>query len=313
MSAAGPALGPQRRGSLSDKTALFGRGSNQSRDRRQRSSGKESNLAVIVLALLVAVAFGAGPAPQPDAREIVRHSIELDQVNWQRMKDYTWVARDVERRLDSGGHVKSEQVSSWETLILYGEPYRRMLVRNGKPASADEQHKLDRYSAKLEHETPDQRARRLQRFEKQREKDRDFLREIPDLYDFRLEGDAVIDGRPVWVISGTPKPGYQPRRSEARPLLKIHGRIWIDKAEYQWVRLEAETTGTISYGIFLARLDPGAKLVFEQTRVNNEVWLPRREWMRGSGRIGLLKKLAMEDEITWTNYRKFQVESKISP
>ena len=313
MSAAGPTLGPQRRGSLSDKTVPFGRGSGQSRHRRERSSGKESNLAVIVLALLAAVAFAAGPAPQPDAREIVRHSIELDQVNWQRMKDYTWVARDVERRLDSGGRVKSEQVSSWETLILYGEPYRRTLVRNGKPASADEQRKLDRYSAKLEHETPDQRARRLQRFEKQREKDRDFLREIPDLYDFRLEGDAVIDGRPVWVISGTPKPGYQPRRSEARPLLKIHGRIWIDKAEYQWVRLEAETTGTISYGIFLARLDPGAKLVFEQTRVNNEVWLPRREWMRGSGRIGLLKKLAMEDEITWTNYRKFQVESKISP
>jgi hypothetical protein len=264
------------------------------------------------LALLVALA-AAAPAPQPDAREIVRRSIELDQVNWQRMKDYTWVARDVERRLDSAGRVKSEQVDSWETMILYGEPYRRMLIHNGKPASAGEQRKLERYSAKLEHETPTERARRVERFEKQREKDRDFLREIPDLYDFRLEGDAVIDGRPVWVISGMPRPGYQPKRSDARPLLKIRGRIWIDKAEYQWVRLEAETTGTISYGVFLARLDPGAKLVFEQTRVNDEVWLPRREWMRGSGRIGLLKKLAMEEEITWTNYRKFQAQSIIRP
>jgi hypothetical protein len=263
------------------------------------------------LILLAALAAAASPPPQPDAGAIVRRSIELDQVNWQRMKDYTWVARDVERPLDSAGRAKSEQVNSWETLILYGEPYRRMLIRDGKPASAAEQRKLDRYAAKLEHETPAERARRLEQFEKEREKDREFLREIPDLYDFRLEGDAVIDGRAVWVISGTPKPGYQPQRRDARPLLKIHGRIWIDKSEYQWVRLEAETTGTISYGIFLARLNPGARLVFEQTRVNEEVWLPKREWMRGMGRIGLLKKVAMEEEITWSHYRKFQAESKI--
>jgi hypothetical protein len=89
--------------------------------------------------------------------------------------------------------------------------------------------------------------------------------------------------------------------------------MWIDKAEYQWVRLEGETTDTISYGVFLARLNPGAKLVFEQTRVNGEVWLPRREWVRGSGRIGLVKKIAMDEEITWSNYRKFQAESKIVP
>jgi hypothetical protein len=269
--------------------------------------------AAIAIAALAAASAWPGPPPQPDAREILRRSIELDQVNWQRMKDYTWVARDVERHLDSAGRVKSEQVNEWETLILYGEPYRRLLIHDGKPASPAEQRKLDRYAAKLERETPRQRQRRLERFEKDREKDREFLREIPDLYDFRLEGDATIDGRAVWVISGAPKPGARPARRDARPLLKIRRRIWIDKTEYQWVRIEAETTDTISFGIFLARLNPGAKLVFEQTRVNDQVWLPRREWMRGFGRIGLLKKVAMEEEITWRNYRKFQVESKIVP
>jgi hypothetical protein len=41
------------------------------------------------------------------------------------------------------------------------------------------------------------------------------------------------------------------------------------------------------------------------------VWLPKREVMSGSGRLGLLKKIALEQELTWNNYRKFQVESKI--
>lgn len=137
------------------------------------------------------------------------------------------------------------------------------------------------------------------------------MSEIPDLYDARLEPDAVIDGRECWVISGTPKPGYRPRNSDAKPLLQIKGRMWIDKADYSWVRLEAETIGTISYGVFLARLNPGAKLVFEQTRVNGELWLPKRLYVNGSGRVGLVKKIAMDQETTWNDYRKFQVASKM--
>ena len=166
-------------------------------------------------------------------------------------------------------------------------------------------------SAKLQQETPAQRQRRVSEYEKRREKDREFLREITDLYDFQLEGEQQVDSHAAWVISATPKPGYQPRRRDAKPLLKIRGKLWIDKAEYQWVRLEAETTATISYGLFIARLNPGAKLVFEQTRVNDEIWLPKRESVSGSGRLGLVKKIALQQELIWSDYRKFQVESKV--
>jgi hypothetical protein len=250
-----------------------------------------------------------------DARDIVRKSVELDQANWARMKDYTWIARQTDRSLDSTGRVKSETTEAWETVVLYGEPHRRTLERDGKPLSAEdqrkEQQKLDKAVAKLEHESPEQRQRREAEYEKQREKDREFLREVPDLFDFQPVGDQKIDGHDVWVITATPKPGYQPKRSDAKPLLKVHVKMWIDKTEYQWVRLEAETTATISFGLFIARLNPGAKLVFEQTRVNDEVWLPKREIISGTGRVGLVKKLAGEQEVTWNNYRKFQVDSKV--
>ena len=268
-----------------------------------------------VVSLLAATGFLTAGLWAQDAREIVRKSVELDQANWLRMKDYTWIAHRAERHLDSNGNVKSADIQSWETVILYGEPHRRMLERNGKAFSPDEQRKeqqkLDKSLAKLERETAEQRQHRLAKYDEQRQKEREFLREIPDLYTLRLEGDEKVDGRDVWVISATPRPGYQPKHRDARPLLKIKGRLWIDKAEYQWVRLEAATTDTISYGVFLARLNPGAKLVFEQTRVNNEIWLPKREYMRGSGRVGLLKKIAMEEELTWTDFRKFQVDSKV--
>ena len=273
-----------------------------------------SIVRAFAFALFTAGLVGSSVRAQ-DAREIVRKSVELDQANWLRMKDYTWIAKETERHLDSAGQVKSEDTKMWETVVLYGEPHRRMLEQNGRPLSAGdqrkEQEKLDKAVAKLQRETDAQRQRRLAEDEKERAKDRDFLREVTDLYDLRLEGEEKIDGFDTWVIAATPKVGYQPKRRDAKPLLKIKGKIWIDKAEYQWVRLEAETTGTISYGLFLARLNSGAKLVFEQTRVNDEIWLPKREYVSGSGRLGLLKKIAMTQELTWNNYRKFQVESKV--
>ena len=270
----------------------------------------------LIIALALAV-IPAAPLGAQDAREIVRKSVELDQANWLRMKDYTWIAHETERNLDSKGAVKSEKKETWETLVLYGQPHRRVLERDGKPLAPDEQRKeqtkLDKLAAKLQNETPEQRQRRLTEYEQKRRKDRDFLREVTDLYDFHLEGDQEVDGHAAWVISATPKPGYQPKHRDAKPLLKIRGKIWIDKAEYQWVRLEAETTDTISYGLFIARLNPGAKLIFEQTRVNDEIWLPKHESVSGSGRLGLVKKIALQQELIWSNYRKFQVESKVVP
>jgi hypothetical protein len=252
-----------------------------------------------------------------DAREIVRRSVELDQGNWLRMADYTWVGRLHERHFDSHNHVTSEHQEAWETIILNGQPWRRMLERDGKPLPAErerkQQQKLDKAADELKNETPDQKQRRAAEYEKTRRREREFLLEIPDAYDFRLEGNDKIDGHDVWVISGVPRPGYHAKSRAGAALLKIRGKMWIGKAGYQWVRLEAQTTETISFGLFLARLNAGAKLVLEQTRINDEVWLPKREYLSGSGRIGLVKRIAEDQEITWSDYKKFRVDSKLVP
>lgn len=252
-----------------------------------------------------------------DAREIVRRSVELDQVNWLRMADYTWVGRSRERHFDSHDQVTSDHREAWETIVLDGQPLRRMLERDGKPLSPAEQrkqqNKLDKDTAGLENQTPAEKQRRAAGYEKTRRRERAFLLEIPDAYDLKLEGSDRIDGQDVWVVSGVPKPGYRAKSRDGAALLKVNGKMWIEKAGYQWVRLEAQTTRTISFGLFLARLNPGAKLVLEQTRVNDAVWLPKREYVKGSGRIALVKRVAEDQEITWNDYKKFQVDSKIVP
>src|SRR5260370_5819742 len=68
-----------------------------------------------------------------DARDILRKSVDLDQTNWLRMKDYTSIAHRTERHLDSSGNVKSADTRAWEKEILYGGRHRRMLENTGKP------------------------------------------------------------------------------------------------------------------------------------------------------------------------------------
>ena len=250
-----------------------------------------------------------------DPYELVRKSISQDQLDWVRMKDYTWQARSTEKRLDSHGKVQSTKREAWETLMLNGEPYRRTLERDGKPLTADEQRseqkKLDRESHKLASETPAQRQKRMDELEKRRRREFEFLSEIPELYKLRLEGESVVEGRPVWIVAGEPRAGAKAKSGDAKMLLKVRGRMWIDKATLQWAKVEAETTDTISWGLFLARLSPGAKMTFEQSEVSPELWFPKRLTLSGSGRIGLLKRLAQDEEVEWSNYKKFSVDSKV--
>ena len=273
------------------------------------------NSIVRLFPVLLTVFASCGLAQ--DAREIVRRAVELDRNNWIERADYTWVGHSRERHFDGHDRVTSDRRESWEILILDGLPFTRTLSRDGKPLSEAEQRKqqqkLDKDTARLERETPEEKQKRAAEFEKSRRRERAFLLELPDAFDLHLDGSDTIDGQDVWVISGVPKPGYRAKTRDGAALSKIRGKMWIEKAGNQWVRVEAETIATISFGVFLARLDPGAKLVLEQTRINDELWLPKREYMIGKGRIALLKKVSEDDDITWTDYKKFQVESRIVP
>jgi hypothetical protein len=254
--------------------------------------------------------------PVRDAREIVRISVSKDFANNELARNYTMVQRTVNRVLDGGGNVKSTESQTRESLFVGGEPYHRLIARNDAPLSpaeaAKEAERLRKISEKRQQETPGEKARRLADREKRRAKRRAGFKEIPDAFDFKLLPDEKLDGREVWVMEAWPHPGYKPQSAEAGILGKFHGKLWIDKAEYQWVKMDCETLDTVSFGLFLARLNKGSRVQFEQTRVNGELWMMRRVTARYDARLVLVKHFIGETEVTNSDFRKFQAESKIT-
>lgn len=252
---------------------------------------------------------------EESAVSIVKRSLDLEHRNWERAKDYTYRSRSVTKETDGAGRLKSTSSRTYDVLMVYGRPYMRLVEKDDKPLNASEERKqqerLDKTSAKRRAEAEDPNSKERHDYEKRRADERKFLNEIPEAYAFTIAGEEMVSGKPAWVITAEPKSGYQPRDSRAKMFTKIRGKLWIDKAEYQWVKIQAEVTDTISFGFFLARLSRGSSLRFESTRVNDEVWLPSHAEIAIDARLALVKKIRAGQETTFWNYRKFQTDSRV--
>jgi len=267
--------------------------------------------------LLVSVVL-AGPflaAEDNAALEIVRHCMTKDQTNWQQARNYTYLKRSEEKELYSNGGVKSTETKTVDVSILYGERYRRLVRKNDKPLDPGdeekEQARLNKFVQERQNESEQDKAKRLAKVERERQKQREFLREVPDAFVFKQLADELIDGRPVFVIEGTPKPGYTPQLDEAKILKRVRAKFWIDKSEYQWIKTEAEILDTVSFGLFLIRIEKGSRFEFEQARINNEIWLPKHQHQVMYGRLGLIKRVHVDVDSVETSYKKFTANSKI--
>ena len=257
------------------------------------------------------VALVAVPASAQDVVDIVRRSVERDALNFERFRDYTFEETTAQTRYDKQGRVTSTDRQTFEVLMLAGQPYSRLIARDGKPLPAREaQKELEKVDKELRSRLKNP-ARTRQRYAQERAEGRRFFREIPDAFNFTLLGEETLDGLPVWKIRAEPRPGYRPRERRAGVFQKLRATIWIDHAGYQWVKAEVQVIEAISWGFFVLRIPPGATIAFSQMRVNDEVWLPKEARIRADARLGLLKTFRVGLDIAYRNYRKFQSESQV--
>ena len=255
--------------------------------------------------------------PTNDPKEIVRRSMEIDRRTLELARNYTCQQREVIKHLDKHGNVKSTELKTYDISFYYGEEYSRLIMVDDKPLSDKEKkkedEKLEKFLSKLRNESPEDRQKRSDKEKKERQESRAYRLDVANAYDFRVVGEEELEGVNTWVIEATPRRDFKPTQPHADILKKIKGKMWIDKKEYNWIRVEAEATDTISLGLFLFRIHPGSRFNFQQLHLNNEVWLLRKLYINGGARIALLKNEAIEQEDTFSNYRKFSSTVTILP
>jgi hypothetical protein len=260
-------------------------------------------------------ALDPGTLTHDQIKQLINKVAENDIENDKRQRNYTYTQRVEEHKLDGNGELKSTQSKTREIMMLYGEQVFRLVEKNDQPLSekdkAKEEERIQKIVEKRKNETDEQRRKRLEREEKDREHDREFVRDVSEAYNFRLAGIEQVAGRDTYVIDADPRPGFEPHHKDARLLPKFRFRVWIDTTEMQWVKLDAQCIDTVSWGVFLARLHKGSRIVIENTRVNDEVWLPRHVDVKVDARVALLKNFNEDIDVTYRDYKKFRTDAKI--
>lgn len=248
-------------------------------------------------------------------QEILEKALERDERNYEVLNTYTYREKSIVTTYEKDGREKKSTTTVKDVFHVDGTQVELLLEKDGKPLTGKdkekEQQRFDKEVAKIKKESPSERAKRRRETDKDKKEEAESRREILDAFNAVLEGEETVNGRVCWRLRGDPRPGFKGKGRRADQLEKLLGKAWVDKSTYEWVKLDLNSTDTLSFGWFIFRLQKGAKIGIEQTLVNNEVWLPKSVDVRADARL-LGKMLRLGINVDYSDYRKFSTDSKLT-
>lgn len=274
----------------------------------------------IAAGLLSVTALVAQTGPLPDKDSFLRDARARLRTDSSLQSSYIYTETRREQKVDGSGRVKEESVKIYESYPgLPGEGrWERLISENGRPRPAAELEKEMRERQKkaeaMARAVTEQPAKQREQQEREAAKNRREFEAILDdiwrVFEIRLERRETLNGYETILVSLTPRQDAKPRTREGGMMKSFTVRAWINEADRELVRVDAEAIDTVSLGFgLLARLHKGAKLSFVRTRVNDEVWLPSRVSYSASARVALVAMLRRAGISEFSGYRKFSVDT----
>lgn len=235
--------------------------------------------------------------PRPGTQEIIRKSVAANQLNFKTAVDFNWKERD-----STGRGCKTYQVT-----MIEGTSYNRLLAVNGKPLSmekeAQEVKEEQEAAAQRRGESPEDRRKRIAKFEKERTRDNLMMEQLTEAFTFSLMGQRKLRAFKVWMLKATPRPGYQPPNVETRVLPGMQGELWVDQKTYNWVKVTAEVVRPVFIEGFLAQVQPGTRFEIEKSPVGNGIWQISHFSMKSSAKILRVFNRSSGEDDTYSDYK----------
>ncbi len=253
-----------------------------------------------VLAVAAATAVVPARSTVLDVDQIIQKSVAVTHKNWAVATQFD----HCERQVTSAG------AKTYAVTMILGSPYYRLTAVDDKPLSDDDRQRQqdDEDAARVARaaETSDERARRVEQYERQARRNRLLLEQLPYAFDFSAEGTQAAEGSDAFVIRAMPKPAYRPPNSAAEVLTGMEGRLWIQQQSFQWIKVEATVVHSVSIEAFLARVEPGTRFSLAQRPVTPAIWMPTQFSMRTRARILFFLRQRTDVDETYFDYRRIE-------
>jgi len=252
--------------------------------------------------------------PLPDIPTLLKE-LQANEDKVENILDtYSYVQRSTRRELGKDGVLRDKESETFQLSFYKGNRIRRLIEKNGKPLSADDQVKEDKNAAErveqMEKEIAKKEAGNGPSSEESRRISVAEVLRASTLSNPRRER---FRGRDVIVFDFEPNAAFDYKN--AKSMLKFFGKtagaMWIDEQDKQVARLDAVLSDSYNIGGgVVAKLKKGASFTLEQERVNDEIWLPSVADINLSVRVFLVKGIELNQIIRSYDYRKFSTEVK---
>jgi len=253
----------------------------------------------------------------PDLKKLFAE-IDANQKAADKIKEnYTGRRSSEETEYDSTGKTTKVERQEHTFFYLNGEEISTLVGEDGKPLSQEKQAKQNDITKKRIEEIQKKQSKKEEKEAKAREegkgeKDNDepgieiFLRacQFVNPRHERFRGQDVL----VFDFEGNPE--NKAKNIAERVVQQLAGVIWVDEKQHEVVRLEAYFVKDFRFaGGLLANLQKGTSFIFEQTFLNNEVWLPTYEEAHIGVRVLLVKGFRVNEVTRYSDYQRFHIET----
>jgi hypothetical protein len=256
----------------------------------------------------------ADSRPLPDIAQLLRDIQKNQKAVEEIVKQYTCHLSEEEEKTGSNGEVTSHSVKDYDIFYVGDDEIRHLLAKDAKPLEGDEKKKEDqRFSKEFDAAKKKQAelANDPKKQQKEEERDEAQISDFLSSENFTNPRREIFRGQEVIVFDFGPNPSYKPKNMVQTLVQKLVGVIWVDEQARDVARLEARFNDNFKIGGGLvASLSKGSNFVFEQTLVNNEVWLPSYDEVHASARLVFVKMKANQID-RYSDYKKFSSEIKL--
>jgi hypothetical protein len=273
-------------------------------------------IVAMVLSLSPSAPAQTDERPLPDIPSLLRDVAKNQNAIEEIRRLYTCHLLEEEDKTDPDGRITSRSAKEYDVFYIGDEEVRRLLSKDGKPLDPDQRKREDdRFNRRFD-ELKKKQAELAADPKKQAKKEKQDEAEISDFLRAELFTNprrTTFRGEDVIVFDFVGNPSYKPKKTIDRLIQKLSGVMWVDDEAREIARLEARFTESAHVGGgVLASIEKGSNFVFEQQKLNEEVWLPSYAEVHVAGRI-LVVKLKQNFIDRYSDYKKFRVGATVAP
>jgi hypothetical protein len=256
----------------------------------------------------------ADSRPLPDIPALLRDIAKNQQVLEDLRQLYTCHLSEEEDKTDSDGNLKSRTMKDYDVFYIGQEQALHLLARDGKPLTGDEKQSEDDKFNKQYDKLKKRQAELAGDPKKQAKEEEEDEAQLSDFLRAELFTNPrreMFRGHEVIAFDVNGNSDYKPNKRIDSIIQKLSGTMWVDEGAREIVRLEAHFAESVKIGGGLvASLAKGSHFVFEQEKINDEVWLPSYAEVHFSGRIAFVK-LKQNFIDRFSDYKKFRSGSAL--